>query len=437
MKKGIPALRHFLTESLWHIDEARLTWPRRMAVGALKRAVLAIDTYLEGNVANQASSLTYSSILATVPILAIIFAIGRGFGYGSLIEERMRESLSMNKDFVNLILDFINSYLAHTKSGIFVGVGLLLLLYTLIQLTSNIEFSFNSIWRVKTSRNIYRRITDYISVFVLLPVLIVITSGFSIFMVTIAKSLPDYQVLNSTVRMVISISPHFISGLALTALYMYMPNTPVRFSCAIGPGLLAGVAFQSVQYFYIHSQIWVSSYNAIYGSFAALPMFMLWLQISWNICLFGATLSYANQNVKEFSSDRGVRHISRRYRDFLRVSAASKVCKRFEKGMMPYTPAGLAAECDIPVHLARTLLHELCAVHILTESHDPAGHLLGYIPAEDIERLTVSTVLSRIDRFGNDTFAARLPHIKAQWEAFDRFRERQTHSVSDEKLKDL
>lgn len=437
MKKGFPRIQYFFTDGLWRIDESKRPWLQRIGIGALKRTVLAVDSYLDGNVSNQAASLTYSSILATVPILAIIFAIGRGFGYGTLIEDRLRENLSMNQEFVNLILDFINSYLAHTQSGIFVGVGLILLLYTLIQLTSNIEFSFNSIWQVKTSRNIYRRITDYISVFVLLPILIVITSGFSIFMLTIAKSLPDFQVLDSTVRIIISLSPYVLSGLALTALYMYMPNTQVRFTCAIGPGMLAGVAFQSVQYVYIHSQIWVSSYNAIYGSFAALPMFMLWLQISWNICLFGAVLSYANQNVKEYGSARGVRNISRRYHDFLMLLAASKVCKRYEKGIVPYTPKGLATECNIPVYLANTLLTELCNIRILTESHDPSGKQIGYIPAQDISRLTVNTVLARIDTHGNEDFSARPKDMQAQWERLNRLRHTHTVLAEDVLLKDL
>ncbi len=437
MKKSIQSIQHFFSESLWRIDEKKLPLFKKWGIGLLKRSVLAVDSYLEGNVSNQASSLTYSSILATVPILAIIFAIGRGFGYGTLIENEIRERLSMNQEFVSIILDFINSYLEHTQSGIFVGVGLLLLLYTLIQLTSNIEYSFNSIWQVKNSRNIYRRITDYLSVFILLPVLIVVTSGFSIFMVTIAKSLPDYLVLSSTVRAILTYSPHLLSGLAFTALYMYMPNTQVRFTCAIGPGLLAGMAFQSVQYFYIHSQIWVSSYNAIYGSFAALPMFMLWLQISWNICLIGAVLSYANQHVKEYGAARSVRNISRRYHDFLMIQIASKVCKRYEKGIIAYTPQGLAAECSIPAYLVNNLLGELCDIHILTEIHDPSAKQTGYMPAQDINRLTVNTVLSRIDAYGNERFATRPEGTREIWERVNALRSGPAFLSEDLLLKDL
>lgn len=437
MKRGVQQIQHFFTDSLWLIDERSLPLPKRWGIGLLKRATVAVDSYLEGNVTNQASSLTYSSILATVPILAIIFAIGRGFGYGNLIEEQIREQLSMNQEFADIILNFINSYLAHTQSGIFVGVGLLLLLYTLIQLTSNIEFTFNSIWQVKTSRNIYRRITDYLSVFILLPILMVVTSGFSIFMLTVANSLPNFQVLDSTVRFILSVSPHLLSGLAFTALYMYMPNTDVRFTCAVFPGMLAGIAFQSVQYFYIHSQIWVSSYNAIYGSFAALPMFMLWLQVSWNICLFGAVLSYANQNVKDYGAAREVRNISRRYHDFLMILIASKVCKRYEKGIIPYTPQGMAAECSIPVYLATNLLTELCNIRILTEAYNPNDKQIGYIPAQAISRLTVDMVLSRIDTHGNEKFSTRPEGTQEQWEAINRIRTRCLQPEEEVLLKDL
>lgn len=437
MKRGLQSIQHFFTNRLWLIDERTMPLPKRWGIGLLRRATVAVDTYLEGNVTNQASSLTYSSILATVPILAIIFAIGRGFGYGNLIEDEIRERLSMNQEFADTILNFINSYLVHAQSGIFVGVGLLLLLYTLIQLTSNIEFTFNSIWQVKTSRNIYRRITDYLSVFVLLPILMVVTSGFSIFMVTVADSLPDYQVLDSTVRLILSVSPHLLSGLAFTALYMYMPNTDVRFTCAIFPGILAGMAFQTVQYLYIHSQIWVSSYNAIYGSFAALPMFMLWLQVSWNICLFGAVLSYANQNVNDYGAAREVRNISRRYHDFLMILIASKVCRRYEKGMVPYTPQGMATECSIPVYLATSLLTELCSIRILTEVYNPADKQIGYLPAQAISRLTVGMVLSRMDMHGNEKFVTRPEGTQEKWEYINRLRLQGMQQADEVLLKDL
>lgn len=437
MAQIIRSTIHFFTEGIWHINEASLPLIKRMFIGALKRITLSVSKYLEGNLPTHAASLTYASILSAVPILAIVFAIGRGLGQGSIIEKVVRENLGMNQEFTDTILGFINSYLAHTQNGIFLGVGLLLLLYTLMQLTGNIERTFNSIWHVKRSRNIYRRITDYLGVFVLLPILIVATSGLSIFLLTFAGELHDYQVLNSTVRVLITLSPYIICGLAMTLLYVYMPNTKVRFSAALFPGMLAGAAFQASQYFYIHSQIWMTGYNAIYGSFAALPLFMLWLQISWSICLFGATLCYANQNVKEYSSAHSVRDISRRYRDFLTLLIMSKVCKRFEKGMTPYTPQGLATECNIPISLVNDIIYELRTIDLLRETHDIDEEVIGFIPGQDISKITVNLVMQRIDKNGNERFANRPIGTIKNWEQIQKLRSQYLSSNDDLPLKDL
>ena len=318
-------LEFFFTHKIWFVDERKYPPFKRYAFNALRKLVLTIECYLNKNLGNHASALTYSSILATVPILAIIFAIGRGLGYGAIIEQEIKKNLSVNQEFADMVLNFINSYLAHTQSGIFIGFGLLLLLYTVIQLTGSIETALNSIWRVKNQRSIYRQITDYISVFLLLPILIIITSGLSIFLATIAQDYPNFMVLSTTVKILIALSPYVLSGFLFTALYMYMPNTSVHFRHAVLPGFIAGVAFQVLQYFYIHSQIWVSSYNAIYGSFAALPMFILWVNFSWMICLFGAQLVYANQNLKSYYYIKDMHNISRNYHDVLLILIMSKI----------------------------------------------------------------------------------------------------------------
>lgn len=429
MKNLILSIERFFGGGIWRVDASKLNKYQRWGLSLLRRIYLATDLYINDNISGHASALTYSSIFATVPILAIVFAIGRGFGYGTLVEEKIRENLSMNADFADIILNFINSYLEHTQSGIFIGVGLLLLLYTIIQLTSNIEYSFNTIWQVKKPRSVYRRITDYVSVFLLLPILIVVTSGLSIFMVTIAKNLPDYMLLNSTVKVFISLSPYILNGLMFTGLYMYMPNTNVRFTASVVPGFIIGVLFQFIQYLYIHSQIWVSSYNAIYGSFAALPMFMLWVQISWMICLFGAELSYANQNLENYNYANDISRLSRRYHDFLLIMILSKICKRFEKGMIPYTAHGLSAEHKMPIRLVNDLLFELTEMKLLIEVNEDRTKPTYYTPAEDINRLTVGYVLGRLDRTGRENIKIDLQDFKKNWNSMNQLKEK--HQTQD------
>lgn len=431
MKNLILSIERFFGGGIWRVDTSKLNRYQRWGLSLLKRIYLAIDLYISDNISGHASALTYSSIFATVPILAIVFAIGRGFGYGALVEEKIRENLSMNQSFADTILNFINSYLEHTQSGIFIGVGLLLLLYTIIQLTSNIEYSFNTIWQVKKPRSVYRRITDYVSVFLLLPILIVVTSGLSIFMVTIAKSLPDYMLLNSTVKLIISLSPYILNGLMFTGLYMYMPNTNVRFTASVVPGFIIGILFQFLQYLYIHSQIWVSSYNAIYGSFAALPMFMLWVQISWMICLFGAELSYANQNLENYNYANDISRLSRRYHDFLLILVLSKICKRFEKGMIPYTAHGLSAEHQMPIRLVNELLFELTEIKLVIEVNEDRTKPIYFTPAEDINRMTVGYVMARLERNGRENIKIDMQDFKQHWKTMNELKTRhQTQDLS-------
>lgn len=430
-------LSYFLGHKIWCVNDEAYSPVKRYAFNMLRKMVLTIECYLNKNLGSHASALTYSTTLATVPILAIIFAIGRGLGYATIIEEKIRENLSVNQGFADIILSFINSYLDHTQNGIFIGFGLLLLLYTIIQLTSNIEIALNTVWNVRAQRSIYRQVTDYISVFFLMPILIIISSGLSIFLATIAQDYPNFMVLSTTLKVIIKLSPYVLSGLVFTILYTYMPNTDIRIRHAFIPGFIAGTAFQFLQYFYIHSQIWVSSYNAIYGSFAALPMFMLWINFSWIICLFGAQLSYANQNLRSYYYIKDIHKISRSYHDILVILLMTKICKRFEKGMAPYTVRGLATETNLPAGVITHLVNELKDMQmIVIESRDD-NHSLRMVPAEDINRLTVNMLLERIDNYGNAYTPAAINRNNKEWEEILALRERYINHTNPILLKDL
>lgn len=265
-----------------------------------RKLYLTIRFFTEKRVMTQASALSYSTLLAIVPILAVVFAIARGFGYNKYIELWFRESLSTQPQVADIIVGFVNSYLVHTQSGIFLGVGLVFMLYSVLMLISNIEDTFNQIWQLSSTRPIIRSITNYLAICFLFPIIIVVSTGLSIFMETVADTMDGFRILGPAIRRMLSLAPCVLMSLMFIILYVYMPNTKVRFSSAIVPGILAGIAMQVLQLAYIHSQIWVTGYNAIYGSFAALPLFMLWLQISWTICLFGAQLTYTNQNLNRF-----------------------------------------------------------------------------------------------------------------------------------------
>ena len=289
---------------LWHQARDEWRWLTRISFHALRRLVLAIELFIDRNLTGHAAALTYSSILGAVPVLAIVFAIARGFGFEQLIEEKLKANPTLSPEMTETIMNFVNSYLERARGGVFIGVGLLMLFYTLYSLISYIENAFNSIWRVKHSRELYRGAVNYISVFFLLPIIIVVTSGLQLFLTGIGHFFPDFTFVNASIEFLVQLSPYVLACIAFILLYKLMPNTSVRWSATLVPGLLAGTAFQGLQWFYINSQVWISSYNAIYGSFAAIPLFMLFIQFSWYICLFGAGLSYTHQNEEVLATEK-------------------------------------------------------------------------------------------------------------------------------------
>ena len=360
---------------------------------------------MEYRIMSKAAALTYSTLLAIVPIFAILFAIAGGFGFTNLMEAEFYRSFGGNNETTDAILGFVNSYLSETKGGIFIGVGFVALLWTVLNLINDIEIVFNRIWTLKKGRTIYRMITDYFSMLLITPILIVISGGLSLFMSTSVEQMINFELLTPFLKFLIKLIPFVFTWFMFTSLYIIMPNTKVKFKYALIAGILAGSAYQGFQYIYIGGQIWVSRYNAIYGSFAALPLFLLWLQISWTICLFGALLTYAGQNVRNFSFDTDTKNISRRYKDFITVLIMSLIIKKFVRQEQPYTAEELSENYQIPFRLTKQVLDILIEIGFVSEhTDDVKSEKIGYQPAFDINEMNVAQLFERIDTFGSENF---------------------------------
>lgn len=381
MTQPITTLVRFLRHDLWHVQRHNTTALAYCCCSLLKKLLLAVEFFTTRRVIDMAAALTYSTLLALVPILAVVFGVARGFGYNKYIEVWFRELLGSQPQAADAIINFVNSYLVHTKSGVLLGVGLVLMLYTVLMLTLNVEKTFNAIWQVKHRRSLYRAVTDYLAMLLLVPVVIVLVSGLSI----------------AGARLL----PYVLMAVVFMAMYMCVPNTKVRLPVVIVPGILAGVGMQALQLFYIHAQVLLSSYNAIYGSFAALPLFMLWVQLSWTICLFGVQLCYTNQNMDELSFRLQVADISPRYRRLLAIILMSRVCQRFADGKRPYTALDLRRLTNIPIRITQDLLYMLVRAGLLSEnSADGKDQEPTYQPAMTLQKLTVGAMVERLDSMG-------------------------------------
>ena len=440
MRETLNNILQYLKVGMWQTQREDVSPLLFVLLTVLRKLVLTIRFFTTRSIMDMASALTYSTLLAIVPILAVVFAIARGFGFSKYIEVWFREALSSQPQAADAIIGFVNSYLIPTKSGIFLGIGLIFMLFTVLLLISNIEKAFNKIWQVKYPRSLFRTVTDYLAMFFLVPIIIVVTSGVSIVMATFANEINEYVVIGPVMQFFIQVMPYVLMSAVFVCFFIFMPNTKVNFSAAFVPGVLSGIAMQLLQVFYIHSQIFLSSYNAIYGSFAALPLFMLWVQISWTICLFGAELSYTSQNMESFDILGQSDDLSYRYRIMLSALLLGKICKQFDEGKIAYTAVELKLETNVPVRLVQEMLFDMQNAGLVTSStRDEKDADPRYQPAVSLKHLTLGFMIDRLESLGKWSLDINVhDHFNSiEWKNFYNIRKKYLKELRSVHLKDL
>ena len=409
----------FFTRSLWRVTEGDVSRSRYTSYNLLKITIQTIKCFIKDRIWIRAAALSYTTLFSIIPILALLFAVAKGFGFSNLMERLLRGNASENNS-VDMVMTFIDNYLEYAKSGVFIGVGVVMLLWAIINLADSVEGNMNAIWDVKKPRSYFRKLTDYLALFIVFPIIIILYASVSIFMTTIYQRLAEFYFISSFVHVCIKLAPYVLSGIIMTGLFIFIPNTKVKFRNALIPGLITGALFQGFLYFYIYIQMYLSSYNAIYGSFAIIPMFMLWADISWSIILFGVEMSYVSQNIEQYNFGQEVDNVSRRYHDFLCVVVMSLICKRFEQGGQPYTATELSDVGEIPIRLTNRLLEELEQVGLVYGfTADAKSETEHFLPGMDINQLSIGRLLSTIESYGCEDF--KIDHTKefsSQWEAF-------------------
>lgn len=405
-----------------------------------KLLVALWEDFTTKRVMNAAATLTYSTLLSIVPVVAVIFAIARGFGYNKYIETWFKTTFDSQPQAVEVILGFVNSYLIHTKSGIVFGFGLLFMLWTIVMLTRNIEMTFNNIWNVHHQRSLLRTFTDYLAMFFILPILIIVISGVILWITSISSIVNEAYVIGPILKILIDAIPSIILSAIIAILYIFMPNTHVRWRSVILPAIGAALCMQLLQYFYINSQMWVSSYNAIYGSFAALPLFMLWIQLSWTIILVGAELAYTKQNFEHFLNNSSARNMSQKYRVMLTALIMSKICKRFKEGAHPYTTVELKKETQLPSRVLSDLVYDLQQANLITTvSGGAKDDFASYAPTESIENITMGMLLSRLESLKPWTMETNIQDLLSskKWKRVILMRHNYLRALKDIKLYEL
>ena len=431
----------FVTRDMWRITDEEVSVPSRLMINSFKSVFLTIRYFIQNDLATQASALTYRTILSIVPMLAVLIGIAKGFGIQQVVHDWLKEYLPGHQQELEQALGYVENYLAQVQGGIFVGVGLIVLLYTVFSLIATVEDTFTDIWQTNKRRTWKRRVIDYMGAFFLLPILITASSGLTLMMTTIKGTyFSQYILFGPMLELILNLIPYVIIVLLFTGMYIVLPTVNVRFWPAFISGVLAGIVFQIFQALYISGILWISKYNAIYGSFAAVPLLLLWIQLSWTIVLFGAQLSFSIQNVRKFAFERDTTNVSRRYIDFITIVVASLIVKRFiSDERRPHTADSLAEESKAPIRLVSEAIHRLLSIEAITEvnyAHDPKAEFFS--PAIDPEKITVGFVLDRIDRYGSEHFKVdNKVRFAPEWQAIEDSRQSLHIPPADTLLKNL
>ena len=440
LKKKISNLINFLTNDIWRLDSQDVSGKRNIFYNGLKAIIMTVRNTMELQLNVRAASLTYRTLLSLVPGLAVLFAVARGFGLLNIIKGQLSTYFPGQEEILLQVTEFIDNSLEHAQGGVFAGVGVIVLLYTVFILFSDIENNFNTIWQLSKGRTIQRRISDYFALIFIMPIFIVLNSALTIMISSSTVYFDAFSyILNPLVTQVLNILPFFIIILVLTLLYKFMPNTKVKFVNALIAGFVAGTALQIFQLVYISGQLWITKYNAIYGSFAALPLLLLWMQLSWNIVLMGVELSFSLQNIRKFYFEKETKNISRRYNDFFTILIASLIAKRFATEKSPLTVDEISEKHAIPIRLTNQiidLLQELQIISPTPDEEDP--DVMAFQPAFDINLMSVKLLMSKIDVYGSESFKIDADiEFKSHWDALMRSRESLYSVEGDVLLKDL
>ena len=401
IKNWITQFVKYVTVGVW--SDSRSVWN----VSLIKVANLSVRLFFDAGLHTKACALTYRTALAIVPALALLLAIGRGFGLQDLLKEQLLQHVpNIQQQALDAMLGFVESYLDKSSGGIFIGVGIVFLLWTLISLLRNIEVTFNEIWQAPKNRSLLRSLADYLAILIIIPILIICTSGISIFMSTSLGQIIPFEIAKPAVEFLIEIVGFIFSWMLFAVTYVLIPNTKVRFKNAIIPGIIIGTTWQILQWLFLNGQLYVANYNAIYGSFSLIPLLLIWIQLIWLFTLIGSVLCFAIQNIDNYNYGNDIEKISINYRHQIAIAIMSIVAKRFKLSMPPLTPIEISRHHHLPINLVVPELLRLRELGFISFIDAPDKELSDrpVQPAVNVYDLTVSSMVGHMMTYGTSDF---------------------------------
>lgn len=396
---------NFIKRDIWRVKTSKSRCKKNFLIRNLRIIILTLRGFNQDKCSLRASALTFYTLLSIVPVFAMAFGIAKGFGFEKLLEQHILDNFSFQSEAITNAIEFANTMLDHTRGGLVAGLGVIVLFWSIIKVLTNIEKSFNDIWGIKTMRSFSRRMSDYLSIMLICPLFLIFSSGATVFIssqaILAAERVPLLGALSPFIYFSLEILPYLVTAAAFTFIYIFIPNTKVNWKSGIIAGILAGAIYQLVQMFYINFQIGATKYNAIYGSFAALPLFLVWLQLSWRVVLFGAEISFAHQNVDTYEFEPDCLNASRKFKNILALRIVNLLASNFASEKEPVTVSKISQDLEIPARLLQDLLNELSRAKIITSVQTKENKGLAYQAGFDINKMTIEFVLEKLNTTGS------------------------------------
>jgi len=395
------SITKFIKEDVWLVSEKKLSPLNHIGVKTLKIILLSVQGFKSDLCQLRASALTLYTLLSIVPVIALLFGIAKGFGFEKKLEQQLLEQASEQDSMMLQLIEFSQNMLSSTKGGVVAGIGIVVLFWTVIKVIGNIEESFNHIWKIKKNRPMARKLSDYLSLMMLAPVLLIASSSLTVFVKTQITWLVEVIHLpafgTKVVLYTLNYSPLVIMSLLFTFIFLFMPNQKIAIKAGVIAGIATGIMYQIVQWAYLTLQIGASSYNAIYGSFAALPLFLIWLQLGWVVVLFGCEISFFVHNFESFRHNEKFSNLSFALKKNIALQVCHNIVMRFAAGEKASNAEQISSELALPVSVVQNALSALINSSLIVELKVLEGEEVVYQPAQDINNLTVKSVINALE----------------------------------------
>lgn len=417
----IEKIKHFFTKQLWITDFENLSKPKAFLLQQLRVIVLAYRGFKEDNILLRSSALTFYTLISIVPIIAMAFGIAKGFGFEEKLDKSIQQYFEHQQQVSDLLIEFSHSFLNNAKGGLVAGLGLIMLFWSVMKVLGNIELSFNAVWGIKTPRTLVRKFAEYLSIMLIAPVFIVLSSGLTILFSSVGQNLfaadNGLNLLGPIVQYLIKLSPYVLIWFLFTFIYVAIPNTKVKIKYALVAGIIAGSSFNILEWFYFNFQIGAVQYNAVYGSFAALPLFLVWVQSSWIIVLFGCEIAFAGQHVKRYEYEKEINNISVAHKKKITLVIIFHLNRHFNNGESAITANSFCEQLKLPIRLVQGILNDLIKTGIASEIIDETTENTKYALARTLNHLKISEIIALLETNGNNEINTSK---KKEWDQFDK-----------------